>query len=385
MSDLALAGEVVERRRVAFVLPNLRGGGAERVVVTLLRHLDRRRFQPHLILVDAVGPYLRELAADVAVHSLEARRVRHALLRLPRILTRLRPSVVVSTQGYMNFALLLARPLLPPTRLVVREVIGERYLEGSRFRTTYYRCYLRLVRRADRIVTQSDAAAGEMRARVRARPGQVIRLYNPVDAGEVARRGRTALSPFDRPGPNIVAAGRLSHQKGFDLLLEALAQAVATGVSGSLTVLGEGPDRAALMARAQALGLEAAVRFAGFQDNPYAYFANADVFVLSSRYEGLPNVVLEALACGCPVVAFDCPHGVREIIRHDVNGLLVPPEDVGGLRDALIRLLGSAAERARLRSQIAPTIAPFAVDEILRGWEALFDEVAPPISVARVA
>jgi glycosyltransferase involved in cell wall biosynthesis len=292
---------------------------------------------------------------------------------------------VVSTQGYMNFALLLARPLLPPTKLVVREVIGERYLEGSRFRTTYYRWYLRLVRRADRIVTQSDAAAGEMCARVRARPGQIIRLYNPIDTGDVARRGRTATEPFAGPGPHVVAAGRLSRQKGFDLLLEAFAQAVATGVTGSLTVLGEGPERALLTARAQALGLEAAVRFAGFRDNPYAYFAHADVFVLSSRYEGLPNVVLEALACGCPVIAFDCPHGVREIIRHDVNGLLVPPEDVGGLRDALIRLLGSAAERARLRSQITPTIAPFAAEEILRGWEALFDDVAPPAAVAQVA
>ena len=359
--------------RILFALPGLHGGGAERVVVTVLRHLDRARFEPHLLVAAAVGPYLGEVPADVPVHAVGATRLRRALPGLVRAVWRLRPAAIASTQGYMNFALLLARPLLPRTRLVVREVIGERYLENSRHRDLLYRWYLRRVRVADRIVTQSDGAAREIAARVDARPGQVARIYNPVDVTRVLNEARAGERPYAGAGPHVVAAGRIGPQKGFDLLLEAFARARVEGAT--LTILGEGPDRAALLRRAHDLGIGPAVRFVGFQSNPYRYFAAADVFALSSRYEGLPNVVLEALAAGCPVVACACSDGVRELVRDGVNGLLVPPEDPGALAAALGRLLRSPEERARLRAQIAPTLAPFAAPTVVRAWERMFDDV----------
>jgi GalNAc-alpha-(1->4)-GalNAc-alpha-(1->3)-diNAcBac-PP-undecaprenol alpha-1,4-N-acetyl-D-galactosaminyltransferase len=167
----------------------------------------------------------------------------------------------------------------------------------------------------------------------------------------------------------------LHPQKGFDLLLTSFRAVRDQGVAATLTVLGEGAERAALEAQARALGLAEAVRFVGFQEHPYPYFGYADLFVLSSRYEGMPNTLLEALACGCPVVAFDCPHGVREIVQPDVNGVLVPPEDVPALATALARLLSSPAERARLRTQIAPTLERFTAPVITRSWEAIFDEL----------
>src|SRR5438552_817338 len=260
--------------RILFALPGLHGGGAERVVVTVLRHLDRARFEPHLLVAAAVGPYLGEVPADVPVHAVGATRLRRALPGLVRAVWRLRPAAIASTQGYMNFALLLARPLLPRTRLVVREVIGERYLENSRHRDLLYRWYLRRVRLADRIVTQSDGAAREIAARVDARPGQVARIYTPVDVTRVLNEARAGERPYAGAGPHVVAAGRVGPQKGFDLLLEAFARARVEGAT--LTVLGEGPDRAALVRRADDLGIGRAVRFVGFQSNPYRYFAAAD-------------------------------------------------------------------------------------------------------------
>src|SRR5437879_12800945 len=142
--------------RIPVPLPGLHGGGAERVVVPWRRHLDRARFEPHLLVATAVGPYLGEVPADVPVHAVGATRLRRALPGLIRAVWRLRPAAIASTQGYMNFALLLARPLLPRTRLVVREVIGARYLENSRHRDLRYRWYLRRVRVADRVVPRCE-------------------------------------------------------------------------------------------------------------------------------------------------------------------------------------------------------------------------------------
>ena len=343
------------------------------MVVTLLRHLDRALFEPHLVVFYRFYGFWFEgdIPPDVTMHVLEARHVRRALPQLVATIWRIRPAVIVSTQGYINFAVSALHALFPRVRLVLREVIGERefFLERSRYRGLLSRFYLYLLRRADRIVTQSDAAAVETAARIGSRrPGQVVCIHNPVDVARLEREARANASPFRGPGPHVLALGRLTHQKGFDLLLEAFAGVRAAGIPAELTIVGEGEAEDALRSQAARLGVAAAVRFAGFQDNPPAYYGHADVFVLSSRYEGMPNAVLEAMACGCPVVAFDCPHGVREIIDDGVNGVLVPPEDVSGLRDALLRVLCSPETRERLRGRMPRKLAAFDAPAIARRW-----------------
>jgi glycosyltransferase involved in cell wall biosynthesis len=364
------------RHRIMFVLQSLRGGGAERVVVTLLRHLDRRRFEPHLMLLEgANGIYLRDVPENVPVNALAAQRIRRAAPRIVWAMRRLRPEVLVSTPGYLSFAIILLRPFFPRTKLVAREAIGGRNIEDNHERDFYYRWYPHVVRRADRIVTQSDASARELSERVHPRPGQILRLYNPVDIEHIAMQAQSVASPLDGSGPHVVAAGRLAYQKGFDLLLEAFAHMLRAGIRATLTVLGDGPERAQLEVQSRALGIASSVRFVGMQPNPYPFLRHADVFALPSRYEGLPNIVLEALACGTPVVAFDCPHGVREIVQHGVNGLLVPREDVRGFQAALTRLVRSPDERAAIRAAIPPTLTAFAPAYITRRWERLFDEL----------
>ncbi|MCC6849948.1 MAG: glycosyltransferase [Deltaproteobacteria bacterium] len=364
------------RRPVLFVLPTL-GGGAARVVITLLRHLDRTRFEPHLVVFYTFyGFWFRsEVPEDVVMHVLDAKRARNAMPKLVRILWQVRPAVVVATQGYVNFLLLLARPLLPACALVIREVIGERYMEHNRYRDLLYRWYLRMVRGADRIVTQTAAVAERLSAEIAPRPGQVECIHNPVDAERLAAAAACAPSPFTRRGPHVLAMGRLTHQKGFDLLLEALARVRAAGVPARLTIVGVGELEADLAARAAALGLADAVDLVGFQEHPERFFAHADVFALSSRYEGMPNVALEALACGLPVVAFDCPHGVREIVRDGVNGRLLPTEDVGALTAALLDLLRDRATLARLRAAAAGSIRSFTAPVVSARWNAIFAEL----------
>lgn len=359
-----------------FVLPTL-GGGAARVVITLLRHLDRTRFEPHLVIFYTFyGYWFRsEVPDDVVLHVLEAKRARNAMPRLVRILWRVRPAVVVATQGYINFLLLLARPFLPACKVVIREVIGERYMEHNRYRDLLYRCYLRLVRGADRIITQTEAVARRLEGEIAPRPGQVECIHNPVDAERLAVAAARSASPFTGPGPHVLAMGRLTHQKGFDLLLEAIAGVRAAGVPAQLTIVGVGELEADLKAQAAALGLADVVTFAGFQEQPERYFAHADVFVLSSRYEGMPNVVLEALACGLPIVAFDCPHGVSEIVHDGANGRLLPAEDVGALTSALRDVLTDADVRARMRVSARESIRAFSAPVVSARWNAIFAEL----------
>jgi glycosyltransferase involved in cell wall biosynthesis len=358
---------------VLFVLPTL-GGGAARVVITLLRHLDRTRFEPHLVVFYTFyGFWFRaEVPDDVVMHVLEARRARNAMPRLIRVIWRVRPAVLVATQGYINFLLLLAKPFLPPCKLVIREVIGERYMEHNRYRDLLYQCYLRLVRRADRIITQTEAVARRLVGEIAPRPGQVECVHNPVDAERLATAAHTTTSPFNGPGPHVLAMGRLTPQKGFDLLLQALVGVRAAGVPARLTIVGVGELEAALGEQVQQLGLADAVELVGFQEKPERFFAHADVFVLSSRYEGMPNVVLEALACGLPVIAFDCPHGVSEIVRDGVNGRLLPPEDVPALTAALLDVLRDPATLQRMRAAVPATLHPFTAPVVSARWNALF-------------
>ena len=173
----------------------------------------------------------------------------------------------------------------------------------------------------------------------------------------------------------MVAIGRLVDQKGFDLLLDAFAQLAAEYPDWSLMILGEGPLRVELVARARAFNLEQQVHFPGEVADPFPILREADLFVLSSRFEGFPNVLCEAMACGVAVISFDCPSGPAEIIRHGVDGILVPPGDVPALVAALDHLMRHQDERERLASRAPEVVKRFSRDKVLLLWEQLFEDV----------
>lgn len=169
-----------------------------------------------------------------------------------------------------------------------------------------------------------------------------------------------------------LAMGRLTPQKGFDLLLEAFARVAVRHPAWSLEVRGEGPLREALVEQARGLGLADRVRFAGKTDDAYATLRAADLYVLSSRYEGFPMVLCEAMASGLPVVSFDCRTGPREIVRDGVDGVLVPPGDVDALAEALERLFADPALRARLAARAPEITCRFGLEQILARWDDVF-------------
>jgi glycosyltransferase involved in cell wall biosynthesis len=359
------------KRKVLFVLPNLEPGGAERLVTTLLQHLPRERLELHIALVARYGLLLEQIPGDVGVHHLRAGRVRRAPLPLIRLAWRLRPDVVLSTLGYMNLALIPMWPFLPRgTQLYVREANTlsaeiRTYPRHPLWRAAYRALYPR----AGRIVCPARAMADDL-VNSFGIPRSAIRyIPNPVDLAEL-RAEAAGPSPFRGAGPHLLGVGRLAPQKGFDRMIEAFEKFGRERPGAQLWVLGEGSEREALEEHARRLGIGDRVHLVGHVPNPYVWMRHADVFVLSSRFEGLPNVVLEAIACGTPVAAFDCPGGTREILEKIKGGMLLPPDDT----EALARAIGELVSRDHATSPELPE--EYALQAVVEAYTALFCEEA---------
>lgn len=294
------------------------------MLITLAAHLNRTVFRPALVVVDGKGPLAELVPPELPVHDLARPRLRYALPRLLATLRRLRPAAIVPTLGYLNLAVLALRPLLPRgVRILAREANTPAQSLATVPRPALIRAaYRRLYPGADAVICPSRRIADEM-VRDFSVPAERIRvLPNPVDVDGI----RAAAKPPRRepgPGPRFVAAGRLTAQKGFDRLIEMFARLDA---AARLTILGEGPEEAALRALADRLGVGRRVTFAGFDPVPWAAYAGADAFLLSSRWEGMSNAALEALACGTPVIATPEAGGIAEVAIHAPSGSVTVAE-----------------------------------------------------------
>jgi glycosyltransferase involved in cell wall biosynthesis len=375
--------DVTTRRRVLLLIPSLRGGGAERVVVTLLRYLDRSQFQLALAVVDLrESAYRADVPPDVELIDLQCTRVRYALLKIVGLIWRRRPDVVLSTLGHLNLALAMLRPLLPNgVRYIAREtsVVSEN-LKGYAHPRLWGWAYRRFYARFDVVVCQSAGMWDDLIAHFDFPLIKAVIIHNPVDTERIRRLAAAVISTDYEPpashadaAPHLVAVGRLSHAKGFDLLIEALAK--CDDRRPRLTLLGEGLLRPALEQLARQRGVADRVRFAGFQKNPYPFFVQADAFVLSSRWEGFPNVVLEALACGTSVIAMPCPGGVAEIAELAGGVLLASAIDAESLSVAIKRFIDGEARTGGI------TLTPFHVDKIVEQYQSLLiDEALPRVA-----
>lgn len=373
MSTLDQPSPPVDGRvNVLFVLPSLKGGGAERVAVTLLCHLDRARIKPALAVLNCEEPaYAADLPTDVEIIDLKSPRVRLGLFALLRLIWRTRPNVVFSMIGHLNLGLALLRPFLPRgVRLcaretnVISEMLGD-HPQGLLWRAAYTFLY----RRFDAVICQSDHMRSELVEVFGVTANRTVVIRNPIDVERI--RG-LASAPMDgqswQTGSiRLIAVGRLTYEKGVDLLLEAVALVDHPAVE--VLVLGAGPLRGALEHMARTLGLTDRVRFLGFVRNPYRYMARADALVLSSRFEAFPNVVLESLACGVPVIATPAHGGMREMALGQLGVTLAEEISAASLAHAI--------ERYSLRDhggRLQADLSSYRASTIAAQYEALFVE-----------
>ena len=377
------------QRPLAIVLPNMTTSGAKKVMVDLARAIAREghpvdlvvaRMEPHVVWVPVPGLQLVNLNT----------RVRKALAHLVRYLRQRNPVAVIPVFDSMEVLVILAvkmaqlgKPMRPRVIFTIHN--STRLLDDVpvRYRLTVEALYWMTLRMADAVVAVSQGVANDWSAHFRVPRERIRVICNPVDVEGVRE---LALHPTDglvlpNDGlPLIVAVGRLVPQKDFETLLRAFAL-VREERASRLLILGEGPERAKLQRLASYLCIAEWVSMPGFVPNPYPYMARADLVALSSRYEGFPTVIIEALALGVPVVATNCPFGPAEILDNGRYGKLVPVGEPTALARALLEGLATSVDPTILRARaehFRPEVAAQAYLELVSGVK----QVAKPTARA---
>lgn len=307
------------------ILPSFSGGGAERVTVNILNALAASGVSTGLVAINAHGPLSTSLVPAIPVANLGQDSLRRSLWALVREIRRQRPMVVYSTLGYINVALLGLRHFMPPeTQIWIREAnLPSISLPNNPYPRLMRWAYRLLYPRADRVIATSARMRAELVDEFSVRERQVKLLCNPVDETTIRQVAGRQIPRRNR-ARRFVAAGRLTGQKGYDRLLELFA--ANAGQDVELLIAGEGPEFSQLERQVVVLGLEAKVRLLGFVEQPWPLIAGADALLLPSRWEGMPNIALEALACGTPVIATPESGGITELMSQAPTGAVTVAE-----------------------------------------------------------
>ncbi|HEY6250070.1 MAG TPA: glycosyltransferase, partial [Candidatus Angelobacter sp.] len=328
----------------------------------------------HLAVLQAAGPYMQDVPQDVAIHLLGASRVRYTPLGILRLAWKLRPHTILSTLGHLNVAVVATKPFMPRgTRVIIREatVPGSFLQQVPRHPRLWRWLFQLFYKRADRIVCLSNSTMDELVVDFRVPREKLVRIYNPIDTKKVHALAELEGNPFCGAGPHLLSVGALRPEKGIDLLIEAMPSVLQHLPGAQLTVLGEGPQLRDLTEQSDKLGLSGNVRFQGFQKNPWRYMRFADVFVLPSRFEGLPNALLEALTLGTKVVATDCPGGIREIQSHARRMTLAPLENPAALAEAIISAWKSPTTNSCSRESSPYMLSEFDLPQVMHEYSKL--------------
>lgn len=388
------------RLKVLLLLGSWVSGGAERVALHLLNNIDAARYEVKLGLLHSPGTYLDELDRDRVLvaengdrnFAFEGRNRQiftpmkllrgaiHGPLAFRRMVQQIRPDVVVSfLKGTAVLTWLALAGLKHRPRWIAREgnnvmAVADDESPNKAVKGLSLWLTRQAYRRADAVIANSSDMAAALIADLGVDPGRTHTINNPVDVDRIKLSALKTVADLPER-PFILTAGRLEYQKAHETLIRGFAKS-GTWRSHDLVILGEGSRFAMLRQLAMQLGIGDQVRFIGFVGNPHAWMARADLFVLSSRWEGFPNAAAEALAAGVPLLMTDCRFGPRDLIEPGVSGELIPVDDIPALARAIVDLIGDPARRDALKQAGKLRVRHFARDAMLGRYANLFDHVA---------
>ena len=347
-------------------MPDLNQGGAERVITTLCNELDRTKFCPKLVLFKKEGYYLNHLKDDVEIIELNISRIRYSIFKIIPLINKLKPNIVFTGWGEISAFLSPLIPFFSKTKFVTRETnVVSKHVTRKEI-LFFYRFYNNF----HQIIAQSDDMKNDLIDNFKIHSSKIIKINNPVDFEMINRLKEENIEQDNHTGyKNIVSIGNLSQRKGFDLLLNVFSYLKNEPIK--LTIFGDGRYKEELLVQKNDLQLDN-VSFFGKVNNPFPFVKQADLFILSSRYEGFPNVLLEAGACGTYSLANNAPGGINEIIQEGVNGEIYDINDAEGFASRIKQVLNKSYQEEQI---IASIESRFSKKVIMNQYESLFEKL----------
>jgi len=365
----------MKSKRITCIISSLGGGGAERNLVRLSDWLTKMGHQVTILTLNRTIKNFYEVPSNV-LHSIAPKeahisnrwfrlhRFHPQFIALKKCILETEPNLVISFIDISNISVLMSLrtskiPVIVSERIDPRE--HRIRWTWSLLRRIYYPKAFQVIIVAHELLQW--ATTRWPRWNVSVIPNAILPPLIPL----------MSERPKWFSQKNVVAMGRLNKQKGFDLLLQAFARIAEQFPEWNLTIMGEGLERISLETEILSLGLKGRVHLPGLINNPSGVLVQSDLFILSSLYEGFPNALAEAMACGLPVISFDCPSGPKEIIRNGIDGILVPVGNMSALSQAMQKLMADDAGRKRLASRAPEVLERFSQEQIIGMWQAIID------------
>ena len=358
---------MVKKTKIIFILTILGPGGAEKVVSMIANHLDKKKYDVNVILFSKAAGHLDMLNDDVNIIETKTERIRNSLFPILKILRKEKPDLVFAGYGEVNAYLSLFIKLFPKTKFIAREtnVVSQHVTRKEiRFFYKFYNNY-------NKIIAQSNDMYEDLIENFNIKKEKIVKINNPVDFEFIEEKLKISERPesFTHDFKNIVAVGNLSSRKGFDNLLKVFSYLKNEKIH--LHILGDGRDKELLHQMKSDLKLEN-VTFHGQQKNPYQFLKFGDLFILSSRYEGFPNVLLEAGACGTFSLANNCKGGITEIIQPKINGEISDIENHEEFAQKIVEILKENHDSVAIKNSIK---ARFSKELILKKYVEIFEKI----------
>ncbi|MBT5399951.1 glycosyltransferase [bacterium] len=378
----------MHKKKILFVIHSFIGGGAERVFINILKNIDRDVFDIELAVGEYTGELIFDIPKDIKIYELNAKRSYKAIIPLIKLVRGLKPDLVFSNVGF-GVSSSFASFLFPKrTKLIVR--LGNTlsaHLDDVKqnFGLLYYYYYFILNRSifyfSDVVIVQSDYMRKDILRIYNLHnryAEKIIKIRNPIDHKNILRLSKSnssidIFSNFSNKSPKIVSVGRIAYQKGYDFLIKSFVGVVKEYPNIRLVVIGEGDMRSEIEGMVDRYNLNDNIDILGFKKNPYCVIAKSDIFISSSRYEGFSNAIIESLALGVPVVATDCPSGIREVLNDGVNGWLSPmyPNTVENLSNTILKSIREY-QSLSMKKERLKVIKDYNVESIVLEYENFF-------------
>ncbi|WP_020558611.1 glycosyltransferase [Thiofilum flexile] len=336
------------RNHIAIFLPSLMGGGAERMMINLANEFAHQGFRIDLIVAQLEGPYLTEISDDICLINLKSTRVIKSIVPLISYIRKESPDIILSAMNYANVVVIISKILsFSKTKVIVseRSVLSQVLSKLHPIKSIFFKILIKTTYPfAKKNICISNTVRHDLLNTIKINENKLVTIYNPViDKGFFEKKQAYIYHPWlsDENIRVILGVGRLFSVKGFDTLIKSFKITHNTNKNTRLIILGEGPLRSDLEKLIQHLEIEDFVFMPGFVQNPYPYMDKADIFVLSSHYEGFGNVLVEAMACGTPVISTNCPGGPAEILENGKWGTLVPVDNPHIMANAILEVLSN--------------------------------------------